>query len=125
MAKQLKLTAQTRFTTGRSAVKKIKQQGLVPAVVYGGHDQPQSLTLKAREIGKLLAHATSEHVLVDLEITDGGTTTNRLALIQEVQHDALSRAGGLYARLAELQFGEVVVSAAADAPSHPRRGDPP
>ena len=91
MAKQLKLTAQTRLTTGRSAVKKIKQQGLVPAVVYGGHDQPQSLTLKAREIGKLLAHATSEHVLVDLEITDGGTTTNRLALIQEVQHDALSR----------------------------------
>ena len=91
MAKQQKITAQTRLTTGRSAVKKIKKQGLVPAVVYGGHDQPVSLTLKAREIGNLLAHATSEHVLVDLEITDGGTTTNRLALIQEVQHDAIRR----------------------------------
>ena len=91
MAKQLKLTAQTRFTVGRSAVKKIKAQGLVPAVVYGGHDAPISLSLNAREIGRLLARATSEHLLVDLEITDGGATSNRLALIQEVQHDALSR----------------------------------
>ena len=91
MAKQLKLTAQTRFTVGRSAVKKIKAQGLVPAVVYGGHDAPISLSLNAREIGRLLARATSEHLLVDLEINDGGATSNRLALIQEVQHDALSR----------------------------------
>lgn len=91
MAKQLKISAQTRLTTGRSAVKKIKQQGLVPAVVYGGHDKPISLTLNAREITTLLAHATSEHVLVDLEIKDGNASTNRLALIQEVQHDAIRR----------------------------------
>ena len=91
MAKQLKLTAQTRSTSGRSAVKKIKSQGLVPAVVYGGHDAPISLTLNAREIGSLLAHATSEHLLVDLEINDGGTKSSRLALIQEVQHDAIRR----------------------------------
>lgn len=91
MAKQQKITAQTRLTTGRSAVKKIKSQGLVPAVVYGGHDKPLSLTLKAREITNLLAHATSEHVLVDLEISDGNKTVNRLALIQEVQHDPIKR----------------------------------
>ena len=91
MAKQLKLTAQTRSTIGRSAVKKIKAQGLVPAVVYGGHDAPISLSLNAREFSRLMAHATSEHLLVDLEINDGGATSSRLALIQEVQHDALSR----------------------------------
>jgi len=91
MAKQLKLTAQTRLAVGRTAVKKIKKQGLIPAVVYGGHDKPISLTLNAREITTLLAHATSEHLLVDLEINDGGTISNRLALIQEVQHDAIRR----------------------------------
>ena len=89
MAKQLKLTAQTRLTSGRSAVNKIKKQGLVPAVVYGGKDQPIKLTLNAREIGNLLAHATSEHFLVDLEISDGGEKSNRLALVQEVQHDPI------------------------------------
>ncbi len=91
MAKQLKLTAQTRTGIGRSAVNAIKKQGLVPAVVYGGSDTPQALSLNAREIHNLLSHATSEHVLVDLAITDGGSTTSRLALIQEVQHHPLKR----------------------------------
>jgi large subunit ribosomal protein L25 len=89
MAKQQKVTAQTRTGIGRSAVNRIKKQGLVPAVVYGGKDQPQALAVNAREIHNLLAHATSEHLLVDLQITDGGSTVNRLALIQEVQHDAI------------------------------------
>jgi large subunit ribosomal protein L25 len=89
MAKQQKLTARTRPEIGRSAVNKIKQQGLVPAVVYGGKDKPIALSVSAREIRNILAHATSEHFLVDLEIDDGGATTNRLALVQEVQHDPL------------------------------------
>jgi large subunit ribosomal protein L25 len=89
MAKQQKLTAHTRLETGRSAVNKIKQQGLVPAVVYGGQEKPINLSIKAREIGNILAHATSEHFLVDLEIADGSSKGNRLALVQEVQHDAL------------------------------------
>jgi len=89
MAKQLKLTALTRTETGRTAVNKIKQQGLVPAVVYGGKEQPISLSVNAREIRNILAHATSEHFLVDLEIADGANKSNRLALVQEVQHDPI------------------------------------
>ena len=91
MAKQLKLSAQTRSVVGRTAVKKIKAQGLVPATIYGGHDQPVNLSLNKREISTLLAHATSEHVLVDLEIVDGTAKSSRLALIQEVQHHPLRR----------------------------------
>ena len=91
MAKQQKLNAQKRDTAGRSAVNKIKQQGLVPAVIYGAREEPMKLTISAREIGTLLSRATSEHVLVDLEIADGGAKTNRLALIQEVQHHPLKR----------------------------------
>lgn len=91
MAKQQKLQAQTRTSLGRSAVNKIKQQGLVPAVIYGGTEPPQSLSINAREISNLLARAVSEHVLVDLEIADGGQVQNRLALIQEVQHHPLRR----------------------------------
>ena len=83
MAKHQKLTAQTRTGIGRSAVNAIKKQGFVPAVVYGGKETPQPLSLNAREISTLLSRATSEHVLVDLEIAGAGS---RLALIQEVQH---------------------------------------
>jgi len=89
MAKQQKLTARTRLEIGRSAVNKIKQQGLIPAVVYGGKEKPINLALNAREMRTILSHATSEHFLVDLEIAGDGGTSNRLALVQEVQHDPL------------------------------------
>lgn len=86
MANQIKLTAQPRSESGRNAVKHIKSEGFVPAVIYGGTTEPMNLKLSNREITRVLAHATSEHLLVDLEITDGGQVSNRLALIQEVQH---------------------------------------
>ncbi len=90
MAKQVKLTAQSRAGLGRGAVRKIKQQGLVPAVVYGGEEGgPAPPAFNARDINNVLAHATGEHFLVELEIADGGATSNRLALIQEVQHHPL------------------------------------
>ncbi len=89
MAKQIKLAAQARPHVGRSAVKKIKQQGLVPGVVYGSKQQPQHVQISAREISNVLSHATGEHLLVELEIADGSQATNRLAIIQEVQHHPL------------------------------------
>lgn len=91
MSKQLKLSAQPRAGVGRTAVKKIKAEGLVPAVMYGGQDEPINLSVNKREITSLLAHTTSEHVLVDLQIGEGAGSRNALALIQEVQHHPLKR----------------------------------
>jgi large subunit ribosomal protein L25 len=84
MAKQVKLKAQPRTATGRSAVRKLKAGGIVPAVVYGGKEKPQSLQLSARDINMMLSHASGENILVELEID--GETTKRTALVQEIQH---------------------------------------
>ncbi len=91
MAQQLKLKAQIRTGIGRTAVNKLRRQGLVPAVIYGGQDPSLPLSVEAREFNTLLSHLASEHVLVDLEITDGEKSSNRLALIQEVKHHTLKR----------------------------------
>lgn len=88
MAKQVKLAAQTRTETGRTAVKKVKSQGFVPAVIYAHNETPVSLKVNERDIDTLLAHAVGEHVLVELEIAGG---TNRLAIIQEVQHHPVTQ----------------------------------
>jgi large subunit ribosomal protein L25 len=88
MAKQIKLAAQARTGLGRSAVTKLKMQGLVPAVVYGAKQQAEHIQLSAREIDNVLAHATGEHFLVELEV---GGAANRLALVQEVQHHPVTR----------------------------------
>jgi large subunit ribosomal protein L25 len=88
MAKQVKLAAQIRPETGRTAVKKIKSLGFVPAVIYSHDETPVSLKVSERDITTVLAHAVGEHLLVDLEIADGA---NRLALIQEVQRHPVTQ----------------------------------
>ena len=82
MAKQVKLTAERRTATGRSAVRKLKAAGSVPAVIYGSKDKPEALQVSKRDINALLSHAAGENILVELEV--GGKS--RLALVQEVQH---------------------------------------
>jgi large subunit ribosomal protein L25 len=82
MAKQVKLTAERRTALGRSAVRKLKAAGSVPAVMYGSKDKPEALQVSKRDINALLSHAAGENILVELEIAG----KSRLALVQEVQH---------------------------------------
>ncbi len=85
MAKQAKLSAEPRTAIGRSAVRKLKAQGVVPAIIYGAKDKPEPLQISRRDINALLSHAAGENILVDLEV--GGKS--RTALVQEVQHSPL------------------------------------
>jgi large subunit ribosomal protein L25 len=73
-----------RTATGRSAVRKIKAQGAVPAIVYGARSKPEPLQIAKRDISLILSHASGENILVELEID--GEKSGRLALVQEVQH---------------------------------------
>jgi large subunit ribosomal protein L25 len=82
MAKQVKIKAEPRSEIGRSAARKLKARGVIPAVVYGGKEKPQPLQVSARDVDVMLSHAAGENILVELEI-DGQTRT---ALVQEVQH---------------------------------------
>src|SRR5947207_14618640 len=82
MAKQVKLKAEPRCETGRSAARKLKARGVIPAVVYGGKEKPQPLQVSARDVDVMLSHASGENILVELDIA--GQT--RTALVQEVQH---------------------------------------
>ena len=70
-------------TVGRSAVRKLKARGFIPAVIYGGKDKPQPLQVSARDINAMLSHASGENILVELEI---GGEEKPHALVQEVQH---------------------------------------
>jgi large subunit ribosomal protein L25 len=88
MAKQVKLSAERRTVTGRSAVRKLKAQGVIPAVIYGAKDKAEPLQVSRRDINAMLSHASGENILVELEIAG----KSRLALVQEVQHAPLGGA---------------------------------
>jgi large subunit ribosomal protein L25 len=84
MAKQVKLKVEPRTNVGRSAVRKLRARGLIPAVIYGSNDKPQPLQVTARDINAMMSKASGENVLVELEIAGEGSS--RTALVQEVQH---------------------------------------
>jgi large subunit ribosomal protein L25 len=88
MAKTIQLKAEPRNAAGTTASKAIRKAGKVPAIIYGRHQQPQSLQLDAHALSLALGKGAGEHVLVNLEIAGGSTT---LALIQDVQHHPLKR----------------------------------
>lgn len=91
MDKQIKLSARHRAESGSNAVKAVRARGAVPAVIYGASEAAANLEVDRREIEALLSHAVGENILVELAIDDGQATTNRLSLIQEVQHHPVSR----------------------------------
>lgn len=87
--KSVALTVFPRVQIRRSAVKKLRALGRVPAVIYGGRTTPQALEVPLKELELVIHHSVSENILVDLSVT-GDSRFTRLALVQEVQHHPLS-----------------------------------
>ena len=70
MAKQVKLSAQNRTHVGRNSVKQLRSSGVIPANIYGPKNEPANIEINAKDIKRLLAHASGENILVELEIKD-------------------------------------------------------
>lgn len=85
--KSVSLTAYPRALVKRSGVKKLRDGGRVPAVIYGRHNPPQNLELGAKDLETLIHKSASENILVDLSVD--GASGKRLALVQEIQHHPL------------------------------------
>src|SRR5438552_9814855 len=84
MAEVITLAAQRREGRGSQKAKKLRLQGLVPAVVYGHKEATVSIALPADEVTKAIRQGAH---IVNLQ-TDGITQT---ALIKEIQWDHLGK----------------------------------
>ena len=73
----------------RAGAKKLRGLDRVPVVIYGRHNSPQNLEVKLKDLDRVIHHSVSENVLLDLEVS-GDAKPRRLALVQDVQHHALS-----------------------------------
>jgi large subunit ribosomal protein L25 len=87
--KSVSLNAFSRTQSRRGEVKKLRTAGRIPAVIYGKQQQPQNLEVTVKDMENLVHHSVSEILLVDLAVKDD-PRPKRLALVQEVQHHALS-----------------------------------
>lgn len=67
MAISFNLTAELRTDAGKGASRRLRRTGKVPAILYGGHEDPVSLSLDHNELQRNLAHeAFYSHILTIL-----------------------------------------------------------
>src|SRR3954453_21458009 len=73
------LAVSARAVEGSRATRRLRRQGLVPGVIYGGGEEPQTFAVDARILRNTLAHSGAV-----LEVTlDDGTSTP--AIVKDLQ----------------------------------------
>ncbi len=87
---EVTLEVSRREETGKGVAKKLRVEGKIPAVVYGGHREPVAITVDRKSISELVQK--SEHGIRSIFLLKmSGTDQQRHAMIKEVQINAISR----------------------------------
>ncbi len=88
---RISLVALPRPEIGKNAVKRVRQAGRVPAVLYGRDRPSLPLSLDRKALLGALHTEAGRNVLIDLHVrNDGGETTDTV-MIAEMQHDYVRR----------------------------------
>lgn len=92
------LNAKPRSARGKGVARKLRAAGEFPAVIYGHGREPQSLSINAREFGRLAERIRLTSTVIELAV-DGKVAKT---IIREVQRNPLNR------ELLHVDFQELV-----------------
>jgi large subunit ribosomal protein L25 len=88
MNKALSLTITPRAQTGRSASRRVRKANQIPAILYGKHTTPQTLSVDAPELVRLLKAVAGRALLIELVRKD--KAEKALSFLQEIQRDPIT-----------------------------------
>lgn len=83
----IQLNAQPRAGTGKGAARRLRRDGLVPAVVYTGGKEASSLAVNPKELAKALLGPLRRNQLIALNV-DGAS---RNVMVRELQKHPVRR----------------------------------
>ena len=108
MAENAKLKATLRDEQGKSAARRMRREGRIPAVIYGHGEETRSLTLDAHEFEMLVKRHSLDTTLIELDITGGKKKAGAVkALVSEVQKHPY-KAHYLHVDFHQIHAGETV-----------------
>ena len=81
------LTIKQRAETGKQVAKRLRRQGVVPAVLYGGA-KPETITVDPKSVLRIIHGREGSTQLLNLTFADGGGS--RMAIIRDLQFDPVS-----------------------------------
>lgn len=100
------LTVQPRQGTGKGQARRLRQQGFLPAVLYGRDAGNIPVIIKLKELQKVL-EKEGERALVKVQLEKDGARQEYTALLREVQRDPL-RGDLLHVDLYQVPAGEKI-----------------
>jgi large subunit ribosomal protein L25 len=86
---ELLLDVQPRQESGKNSNRRLREQGLVPAVVYGGGKEPVQIQVDRRTLLNLMRSTEGHNPVFLLQLGDTGKS--RHAMIREMQVEPVSR----------------------------------
>jgi large subunit ribosomal protein L25 len=86
----VELKVKVRDHIGTSSARKTRNQGLLPAVLYGEGEDVQSLVVDSREFYPVIHTAAGENVILNLKI-EGQRGGECIAIIKEIQYHPVRR----------------------------------
>jgi large subunit ribosomal protein L25 len=87
MAENATLKAAVRTETGKGAMRRLRREGRIPAVVYGRGEETRPLSVDAHDFEMLTKHHSLDTTIIELSIEGAGRKGGKLrTLIAEVQN---------------------------------------
>ncbi|HPC82326.1 MAG TPA: 50S ribosomal protein L25 [Thermoanaerobaculaceae bacterium] len=84
----LVIEVERRDSTGKGANRKLRKQGLIPAIVYGGGKEPAPVVVDRHTVTELLKTEKGRNSLFLLRLK--GTSTERHAMLHAAQQDPIT-----------------------------------
>lgn len=85
---QILIKAETRTGTGKGAVKKLRESGSIPAVLYGKDVKAVPIAVITKEWQTLMKHVRRNAILT-MELHGGGGVDNRPVMVKDIQRGFL------------------------------------
>ena len=84
------LNVETREEKGKTQVKKIRKQGMVPAVCYKDGKEAFSLKIVTKDLYTILHTRAGENVLITLNVANAKKAAEKTVMIKEIQREPMN-----------------------------------
>ena len=88
--KQADFAVKVREEKGKGAARRLRRQGIVPAVFYGHKTKPVPLAVPAKELQNILHSTSGASTFLNLKFEGGSGNTERMAIIKEIDMDPVT-----------------------------------
>lgn len=101
-----KIEAFPREKGNKGSRKKLRNKGMLPAIVYGRGLEPRAVTLDSMALKRALSTAAGSNVLLDLEIAGEDGSSLETVMVKELQIHPLQRDFFLHADLIRISLDD-------------------